>query len=208
MPGTFKGVLEKISNEKAPGPSPSFSLFHMLQAIELIAERPIGRNKLAENLNVGEGAIRTIIERLKDADLITMSRAGCTLTDKGVKLWKEYKSALKKIEIKKSELALAKYSSAILIKNSGHKIRSGVEQRDAAVKAGAKGATTIIFKERCLIIPSVSSNMINDFPMAANQIIRLLKPEENDAIVIGSGNTLGEAEHGVLAAAWMLLDDC
>jgi predicted transcriptional regulator len=208
MPGTFKGFLEKISSEKAPGPSPSFSLFHMLQAIELIAERPIGRNKLAENLNVGEGAIRTIIERLKDAGLITMSRAGCTLTSKGTKLWKEYKSALKKIEIRKSELALAEYSSAILIKNSGHKIRSGVEQRDAAVKAGARGATTIIFKEGRLIIPSVSSNMTNDFPQAADQIIRLLKPGENDAIVIGSGNSLSEAEHGVLAAAWTLLDDC
>jgi predicted transcriptional regulator len=208
MPGTFKGFLEKISSEKAPGPSPSFSLFHMLQAIELIAEGAIGRNKLAENLKVGEGAIRTIIERLKDAGLITMSRTGCTLTNKGVKLWKEYKSVLKKIEIRKNELALAEYSSAILIKNSGNKIRSGVEQRDAAIKAGAKGATTIIFKKGCLIIPSVSSNMINDFPQAANQIIKLLRPEENDAIVIGSGNSLGEAEHGVLAAAWTLLDDC
>ena len=208
MPGTFKGVLEKISREKAPGPTPSFSLFHMLQAIELIAERPIGRNKLAENLNVGEGAIRTVIERLKDAGLITMSREGCTLTDKGKKLWREYKSAMKKIEIRKSELALAAYNSAILIKNGGDKISSGVEQRDAAVKAGAKGATTIIFKKGHLIIPSVSNNMINDFPTAANQIIRLLKPEENDAIVIGSGNSLSEAEHGVLAAAWTLLDDC
>ncbi|HVP93304.1 MAG TPA: DUF4443 domain-containing protein [Acidobacteriota bacterium] len=208
MPGTFKGFLEKISSEKAPGPSPSFSLFHMLKAIELIAEGAIGRNKLAENLNVGEGAIRTIIERLKDAGLITMSRAGCTLTNKGAKLWKEYKSALKKIEIRKNELALAQYSSAVLIKNGGNKIRSGVEQRDAAVKAGARGATTIILKGGQLIIPSVSSDMINDFPEAANQIIRLLKPEENDAIVIGSGTTLCEAEHGALAAAWTLLDDC
>jgi hypothetical protein len=137
-----------------------------------------------------------------------VSKTGCTLTNKGVKLWKEYKSAMKKIEIRKSELTLAEYSSAILIKNGGDKISSGVEQRDAAVKAGAKGATTIIFKKRRLTIPSVSNNMINDFPTAANQIIRLLKPEENDAIVIGSGNSLGEAEHGVLAAAWTLLDDC
>ena len=208
MPCTFKQLLEKIAGEKAPGPSPSFSLFHMVQAIELIAEGTIGRNKLAENLNVGEGAIRTIVERLKNAGLIAVSRAGCTLTSKGVKLSKEYKSAMKKIEIRKSELALAEYSSAILIKNSGDKISSGVEQRDAAVKAGAKGATTIIFKKGRLTIPSVSNNMTNDFPTAANQIIRLLKPEENDAIVIGSGNTLGEAEHGVLAAAWTLLDDC
>jgi predicted transcriptional regulator len=208
MPGTFKGFLEKISGEKAPGPSPSFSLFHMLHALELIAEKAIGRNKLAENLNVGEGAIRTIIERLKNAGLITTSKVGCTLTNKGLKLWKKYKSTLKKAEIQKSELAFTEYSSAILIKNSGNKIKSGVEQRDAAVKAGAKGATTIIFKKGRLIIPSVSSNMINDFPKAANQIINLLKPKENDAIIIGSGNSLEEASQGALAAAWTLLDDC
>jgi len=208
MPGTFKGFLEKISREKAPGPSTSFSLFHMLRAIELIAEKPIGRNKLAENLRVGEGAIRTIIERLKNAGLIIASKAGCTLTNKGLKFWKEYKSSMKKIEIRKNELALAECSAAILIKNGGDKIRSGVEQRDAAVKAGAKGATAIVFKKGCLIIPSVSHNMTDDFPKAADQIIRLLKPVENDAIVIVSGKTLGEAEHGALAAAWTLLDDC
>jgi predicted transcriptional regulator len=208
MPGTFKGLLEKISSEKTPGPSLSFSLFHMLHAIELIAEKTIGRNKLAKNLNVGEGAIRTIIERLKNAGLITTSKAGCTLTNKGLKLWKEYKSTLKKVEIEKSELTLAECNSAILIKNGGHKIKSGVEQRDAAVKVGAKAATTIIFKEGRLIIPSVSNNMIKDFPKAANRIVKHLKLEENDAIVIGSGSSLGEAEHGALAAAWTLLDDC
>jgi predicted transcriptional regulator len=208
MPHAFKQFLEKISSEKAPGPSPSFSLFDMLNAIEVIAEKLIGRSKLAENLNVGEGAVRTIIERLKDAGLIETSKAGCTLTSKGLKLLKEYKSILKKAEIGKNELALAEYNSAILIKKSGHKIKSGVEQRDAAIRTGAKGATTIIFKEGRLIIPSVSNDMAKDYPKAANQITRHLKPEENDAIVIASGTSPREAEHGTLAAAWALLDDC
>jgi predicted transcriptional regulator len=208
MPYPFKRLLEKISSEKAPGPSPSFSFFDIIRAIEVIDEKTIGRNKLAENLNVGGGAIRTIIERLKDADLIETSKAGCTLTSKGSKLLKEYKSIVKKAEIGKNELALAEYNSAILIKKSGHKIKSGVEQRDAAIRTGAKGATTIIFKKGHLTIPSVSGNMAKDYPNAANQIIRYLKPEENDAIVIASGDSLGEAEYGSLAAAWTLLDDC
>ncbi len=208
MPYTFKRLLEKISSEKTPGPSPTFSLFHMLHAIEIIARKTIGRNKLAESLNVGKGAVRTIIKRLRDAGLVAASKEGCTLTGKGLKLLNEYKSILRRTEIGKSELTLTDYNSAILIKNSGHKIKSGVEQRDAAIKVGAKGATTIIFKEGRLIIPAVSKNMIEDFPKAANQIVRHLKPGENDVIVIGSGNSLGEAEYGTLAAAWTLLDDC
>jgi len=65
-----------------------------------------------------------------------------------------------------------------------------------------------VFKKGCLIIPSVSHNMTDDFPKAADQIVRLLKPAENDAVVIVSGDTVGEAAHGALAAAWTLLDDC
>ena len=209
MPYLFKQLLEKITTEKAPGPSPTFSVFHMLRAIELMAEKTIGRSKLAEKLNVGEGAVRTIIGRLKDAGLVATSKTGCALTNKGLRLWKEYKSVFKKkAEIVKSELAFADYNFAILIKNRGHKVKSGVEQRDAAVMAGAKGATTIVLKKGCLNLPSVSNNVSKDFPEAANQLVQLLEPEENDVIIIGSAANLGKAEYGALAAAWTLLNDC
>jgi predicted transcriptional regulator len=209
MSHKFKQLLEKLSSEKAPGPSPSFSMFHLLHAIELISEKTIGRSKLAENLKVGEGAVRTIINRLKDADLVVTSKSGCALTSEGLRLLREYKSIFKKkIEIGKNELTLADYNFAILIKNRGHKVRSGVEQRDAAVMAGAKGATTIMFKEGHLKIPSVSDDVAKDFPNAANQIVRLLEPKENDVIIIGSADSLGKAEYGTLAAAWTFLNDC
>jgi len=208
MPYTFKQLLEKIISEKAPGPSPTFSLFHMLCAIELIAEKSTGRSKLAEELEVGEGAVRTIIGRLKDAGLAETSRAGCTLTNEGLRLWKEYKSIFKeKVEIGKSELALADYNFVILIKNRGHKVKSGMEQRDAAVRAGAKGATIMVFRKGHLIIPSVSSDVAKDFPDAANKIATFLQPEENDVIIVGSADSLRKAEYGTLAAAWTLLND-
>ncbi|MDH5459744.1 MAG: DUF4443 domain-containing protein [Candidatus Bathyarchaeota archaeon] len=209
MPYTFKQLLEKISSEKAPGPSPTFSTFHILHAIELIAEKTIGRSKLAEELKVGEGTVRTIIGRLKDAGLITTSKAGCLLTDKGVRFWNEYKTVFrKKVEIGKSELTIARYNFAILVKNCGDKVKSGMEQRDAAIMVGARGATTIMFKKGRLIVPSVSNDVTKDFPDAANQILRLLQPEENDVIIIGSADSLGKAEYGTLAAAWTLINDC
>jgi len=205
----LKRFFEEMTKEKAPGPSPTFTLFHLLHALELIAEKPIGRSKLAENLNVGEGTARTIIERMRNADLVTISKAGCALTPKGVRLWKEYKSVFqKRIEIEKSELAFADYNFAMLIKNRGNKVKSGVEQRDAAVMAGAKGATTMVFKEGRLTIPSVSGDVLKDFPRVANQIVRLLDPKANDVIIIGSAKSSTEAIYGTLAAAWTLLDDC
>jgi predicted transcriptional regulator len=209
MSAELKETLERIISERGPGPSPTFSIFHMLHAIELIAEKKLGRGKLAESLSVGEGATRTIVDRLKGAGLIKTSKAGCALTDKGVKFWKKYKAIFeKKVEIGRNELTLSDCNFAILVKNRGNKIKSGVEQRDAAVKAGAKGATTIVFANNKLEIPSVSSDAKSDFPKATTQILKLFKPEENDVIIIVSAEDLRKANYSALAAAWTLLEDC
>jgi len=208
MPSTFRQFLEKLRSEKAPGPSPAFSVFHVLRAIELMAENPVGRSRLAQELRVGEGTMRTIISRLKDAELVKTSKLGCILTDKGLKLVDEYKRIFrKKVEIGENELTLANRNFAILIKNRGHMVKSGMRQRDAAIIAGARGTTTIILKEKHLVIPYVSDDVAEDFPKAANQIVRLLQPEENDVIVIVSGDSSEKAEYGALAAAWTLVND-
>jgi predicted transcriptional regulator len=206
MPLSLKQSIEKLTKEKAPGPNPSFSTFHFLLAIELIAEKPIGRNKLAHELGIGEGATRTLIRRLKETGLISMSKAGCTLTQKGIVLWNEYQSIVKKTRIEKNELTFAEYSFAVLVKKSGHKVRTGMEQRDAAIVAGARGATTILFKKGLLVFPAVDRNLKRDFPEASNQIARLLKPQEDDTIIVVSSDDITKAEHGALAAAWTLVD--
>ncbi|MGB9684159.1 MAG: DUF4443 domain-containing protein [Candidatus Bathyarchaeales archaeon] len=209
MAHKVKQFLEKTAREKAPGPAPTFSVLHILRAMELVAEKPIGRTKLAVELNVGQGAARTIINRLREAGLLSTSKMGCKLTTKGLRLWEEYKKVFqKKIDIGENELTHAKHNFAVLAKNCGHKIRSGIEQRDAAVKIGAKGAITIIFREGHLIIPSVSDNFARDFPVTAEKIVKLLQPEENDVVVISGADTLDLAEHGIAAATWTLLDDC
>jgi len=207
MPHSFKQFLEELSREKAPGPSPTFLPFHILRAMELISKKPIGRNKLSEELKVGEGATRTLINRLKDHGIIEISKAGCVLTNKGSQFWKQFKAILKeKNEFEKSELTLADYNVAVLVKNRGHKVKSGVEQRDAAVIAGAKGATTMILKKGHLVMPAMSDDVTKDFPKTAKQIIKLLKPLENDVIIVGSAESPIKAEYGAYAAALTLLD--
>ena len=92
----LKKIIEYIVKEKSPGPSPTFSMFHVFYALELISEKPIGRGRLAKQLKVGEGAIRTIITHLKEANLITTSRQGCNLTEKGLILWKNIEKMINK----------------------------------------------------------------------------------------------------------------
>src|SRR4030042_6475280 len=90
MTPAFKQFIENITKQKAPGPSTTFTVSHVFYALELMAQKPIGRNKLAMKLEVGEGTIRTIINRLKEAGLIRTSKEACTLTSKGLGIWKTF----------------------------------------------------------------------------------------------------------------------
>lgn len=207
MPAQFKQLLERLAKEKAPGPSPSFSTFHTLMTIELIAEKSLGRSKIAEELDIGEGAARTLISRLKDAGLIATSKAGCALTDKGLRLWREFKSKVKTVRIERNELTFTDHSYAVLIRNSGHRVKTGMEQRDAAIVTGAKGATTMLFEKGRLVFPSIRHDVDKDFPKASTQIKSLLKPQENDAIIVVSSDNPIKAEYAALAAAWTLLEN-
>lgn len=207
----MKKFLEGLLREKAPGPHISLSVFHLIKALELISkEGPIGRGKLSKELGTGEGATRTLIDRLKDAKLIIVSKPGCSVTKKGEKIWNENQSVFpQKVKLDKNELTLFACNIAVLVKGRGNAVKSGMEQRDAAIMVGAKGATTLVFKNKKLFLPAMSENVAQDFPVAFNQIVERLKLDENDVVVIGSAETFETAEYGALAAAWTLIEnDC
>ena len=203
-----KELLNSLVKEKAPGPALTFTSLHLIKVLELIAEGPIGRGKLARKLGIGEGTIRTIIKRLKDSNLIEISKNGCHLTNFGENFWKKFKEKIpKKVFLEKNEFSLAEYTVAVLIKKCGDKVRIGMQQRDAAIMAGAKGATTLIVKDGKIILPGVSDDVAKDYPVAYRQIVKLLKPEHNDVVIVGTGETKEKAEYGALAAALTLLKD-
>jgi predicted transcriptional regulator len=208
MTSQFKSYIERLANPKGPGPSTTFSMFHVLYALELVAKKPIGRNKLAEKLKVGEGAIRTIISHLKDAGLIATSKEGAALTDKGLRVWKDFEAVFpRRVEIEKTALTTSKYNYAFLVKNKGHKVKSGIDQRDAAIMGGARRALVIVFKNGRLIIESISNSIKRDFPEAANILLRDLKPVDNDVIIIAGADNLLKAKRGAFAASWVLIDN-
>jgi len=207
----LKKFFESLLEEKAPGPYPSFSIVHVLKALELIAEEgPIGRGKLSNELGMGEGSTRTLISRLKDAGLIRIAMPGCSLTEKGERAWKQYRLVFPlKVRLGKSELTLDSCSVAVLVKGGLDRVKAGLEQRDAAVMAGALGATTLVFVGEKLTAPSISQDVARDFPTAYSQIVKRIRLEEKDVVVIGSAQTWGKAEYGAIAAAWTLVeDDC
>ena len=206
MPVSLKKFIHQIAGKKAPGPSTTFTVFHIFYALELIAQKQLGRNKLAEKLEVGDGAVRTIISRLKEEDLIETSKQGCNLTRKGLDIWKQFDEIFpKQMALPRSDLSSSAFNYAFLVKNCGQKVKSGINQRDAAIFAGARNALVIVYRNGHLCIESVSSRIEQDYPIVASQIINELKPEENDVIIVAGADSLLRAKRGVFAASWSLI---
>jgi DNA-binding MarR family transcriptional regulator len=206
MPSSLKKFMQLIAGKKAPGPSTTFTIFHIFYALELLSHKPLGRNKLAEKLEVGDGAVRTIISRLREAGLIETSKEGCTLTKKGEETWRQFDEIFsKRIEVPRSELSASEFNFAFLVKNCGQKVESGIDQRDAAIIAGARKALVVVYKKGHLCIESVSDSIEREYPKAASQILKELAPQENDVIIIAGADSALKAKRGAFAASWSLI---
>lgn len=81
-------------------------------------------------------------------------------------------------------------------------IRSGIEQRDAAIKMGASGATTLLFKENKFLIPRIDYDALKDNHLLSEQLIENLHPQDGDVLIIGSDNrSKKKAEFAAKSAA-------
>ncbi len=196
-------MIEDAASKIAPGRSPYFTTPHVVKALTIIStEGPIGRISLARTLGLGEGSIRTLVKHFEKEKLIETSRGGIVLTATGQQLATTLKTKMSSaIEVPKSSLTVSSSNMAILIKNAAKAPKAGLEQRDAAIKVGAQGATTLIFKRGHLAMPLVEEDVLKHIPQVRETLISQLKPHENDVVVIGSADDRLQAEYGAIAAA-------
>jgi len=196
-----------MARERAAGPSPSFTELHLAKAVEVIGEKPIGRAGLSERLQLGEGATRTLIDRLQTERLIKVSKVGCELTRNGLTILKDLKSRFpKKLKVPTSSTTVGAHNFGILVKNAAGKVTNGIEQRDSAVKSGASGAVTLSFQQGRLFMPPPTKMESIEWPEISRQLLELFQPEENDVIIVGGGDSEEKAEQGARAASWTIAE--
>ena len=128
------------------------------------------------------------MRHLQMNNMIKATNAGTTMTQKGEALLLELLSSIPtEMNLPKCSIALGKFNYVVLLKQHSHAIKSGVEQRDAAIKIGAKGATTLLFKQNKFVMPSSTNyDSLQKEPKISKLLIRMLNPEEGNAIIIGS----------------------
>ncbi|HVX02144.1 MAG TPA: DUF4443 domain-containing protein [Nitrososphaera sp.] len=204
---TFVRALEKVASRYAPSRLLSFGEVHAFVALQLMSRRGhVSRDTLSKELALGGGAAKTLIKHMKMAGMVETSNGGTKMTAKGRGIFEGLASAIPaEMDLPRSRVALGKYNYAVLLREFGFAVRSGIEQRDAAIKMGGMGATTLLYQDGSFSMPDGVNNNVQD-PLKDEQALRkvlaeTLKPQEGDVVIIGSAEKSKLAELAAKSAA-------
>ena len=188
-------------SSKLGGPIPKFNDYHMWKTFECLDDKtPVGRKKLSSMLGIGEGSTRTILSIIQDQGLVTIGKSGIILTAKGIEFKKSIHMDVADVTI--SDLTIGDKDCAVRVPKMARNIRYGCEERDAAIKSGATGATTLVYSNGKLIFPG------SDYPVESDvesKIRSVFSLKNDDVVIIGTGSTQESAEIGAVVAGLTIM---
>ncbi|MHA1454025.1 MAG: DUF4443 domain-containing protein [Promethearchaeota archaeon] len=201
--------LSQISTSKTI--QPSFRLAHVLLGLIIFDQESegIGRYRLESELSLSEGKVRSLLKYLKAMELVEVKKKIHLLSKKGTATLREvYKifTAPKEPQFDHSKIVIGDSVKYSIIYNAVNKLRSGMEQRDEAIKIGASGATCLIMKDGKFQFPP--SPMSQNTSIFADIDVKKLEGSfsEVDVLVLGTGKTPELSNLATIAAALSLTD--
>lgn len=183
------------------GAAHAFSSFDLIRAVYLIKTlKCISRRQLSEHLEIGEGSTRTLVDSLREANIVKVSLAGCELSSYGTREVNAVFSTFEPVgHLPASNLTFGNESYCIIARSAANKIASGITQRDAALLAGASGATVLIYRNGGFSFPQVDKGACVD-----DSLIVALRAKsefsEGDVVVLSFAKGVRERERGAWAA--------
>jgi hypothetical protein len=201
-------MLERVASRYAPSRALSFDLVHVFVALQRIGNKGVtSRNALCSGLVLGEGTVKTLVKHLKMQGLIETSNRGIKMTVKGNGVYEGLLSAIPaEMSLPKCSVALSRFNYAVLVREFGFAVGLGIEQRDAAIKMGATGATTLLFKDNKFVMPVSSNDSLKKEREVRRMLVEKLNPRDGDVIIIGSADSNEKtAELGAKNAALLTI---
>ena len=189
----------KIIDEPQFGPMFRFNDANVYWALHILSDgRRMGRKRLADEVGVGEGSMRRIIDTLKEWDFINIKQTGITITKAGLSFLDQL--PLRPVNIFVEGSVAGACQQGVLVLGGADKVVNGMEQRDAGIKVGADGCTTIVIRDGILMIPP-DWNMDEKTPELAYKIRKEIGMTQSDALIIGGGETQALATEAAITAA-------
>ena len=188
-----------IIDEPQFGPMFRFNDANVYWSLHLLSDgRRMGRKRLADEVGVGEGSMRRIIDTLKEWDFINIKQTGITITKAGLSFLDQL--PLRPVNIFVEGSVAGACQQGVLVLGGADKVVNGMEQRDAGIKVGADGCTTIVIRDGILMIPP-DWNMDDKTPELAYKIRKEIGMTQSDALIIGGGETQALATEAAITAA-------
>lgn len=182
-------VLYEMVSRRSSSRILTFGAPHIFKAICIMyCQAYTSRQTLCSSLRIGEGAVKTLILRLRQSGLVGAIRAGMFLTDDGRHFAEElFQSIPSQCSMGPCSVANYKHNHVILLRGCSG-IGSGIDQRDYAIMYGANGATTLAFEDGRFIFPNESADCLSEDPGAKTILLDGLKPTDGDLVIIASAN--------------------
>ncbi len=181
------------------GNIPGYVKTDVIRAFLLIKEN-ISRNELVKKLELGEGTLRTILDILKDKNLICSTKQGHSLTEKGSLFLKKTEEIILIKSVNIGDVYPELEKAVVLLKKPDENIKISFEQRDIAVKQGANGAVILKFDNK-LYIPDADVNFKENYKKAHDEILKCFDFKKGDILIICFAESSRNAENGALAIA-------
>ena len=167
----------------------------------------MGRRALASALQLNDGVIRGLLERLAESRMVNVTETGVQLSRLGKenlrKLLRQL-SIKKIISLEQSDLVPANSAVGVHVSKAYRPGMTGIVQRDEAIKAGAQGSITVAVLGKKLAIPPDNKSIAELAPKENARLRSELEPTDKDLIIIGFGKDPGRALAGALAAVLSL----
>jgi len=169
-------------------------------------EATVGRYRLSTMLGIPEGIVRGIMRSYEREGYIdSRPKTGTFLTKTGeARIDTIFKSAdIKDMKMYNFEVfGVGPINVVLQVQSGADKVRSGVDQRDAAVKAGATGTVILTYKGGTLKIPGTSEDMCTLSPEDSRRLLREFSLSEDDVVLVSFAEEWWQALRGALSAAF------
>lgn len=162
-----------------------------LQMLALLSHSntPRGRKNLAEELKIGEGIVRTLLEGGRDLGHVVVMKGGVKITESGLIFLKDvlkYCGILDLFPVEEAKSILCGKRCFAYVTEG--EIKDVIKTRDMLVRLGACGA--IITNDK-LTLPPFGDSLDMYSPKLAHQLRPHVKP--NTSVIVTCGDTFVDA---------------
>ena len=157
-------------------------------AVLFLLKTPKGRKQISEELNLGEGTVRTLLKKLSSVRLVESQQKGHSLSEKGVEVVGEISKLFSEpLEVSPLEDFV---TYALVVKNPPE--FKSIELRDEAIRFFARGAMILIVQENEIVFPEDRRALKETLPELSEDLKKL--PVENgDLVIVTWANTKADA---------------